>query len=98
MTTSVSPVEFAGNDDLAPVTHSYVKGISYLWTTGENELSGAFLDIKYLKTNPTHSQVLQLSKSAAIRLLLLCLKFLTSWDKRFIPRMPEPLMVQKELN
>ncbi len=52
MTTSVSPVEFAGNDDLAPVTHSYVKGISYLWTTGENELSGAFSNIEVSQNQP----------------------------------------------
>ena len=30
MVTSVSPSEFGGGSDLAPVTHSYINGIGYL--------------------------------------------------------------------
>lgn len=38
VTTSVSPAEFGGGNESDPITHSFVKGIKYLWTIGLNEL------------------------------------------------------------
>jgi hypothetical protein len=52
VTTSVSPVEFAGNDDLSAVTHSYVKGIKYLLTTGQEEMTHSFSSIEVSQNQP----------------------------------------------
>jgi len=37
ITTSVTPTEYANDDDLAQLTHSYVDGVKYLWTIGVEE-------------------------------------------------------------
>jgi hypothetical protein len=53
ITTSVTPVEYANDNDLAPITHSYVKGIKYLWTVGTNEMEfSSNIEVSQNQPNP----------------------------------------------